>query len=168
MERVTTVTNSPLGALRIEVSLRGELHSLQICDSEEPVINDDNVRFDLEPGLRLAAKQLELFFQGRLQLFELPIDFSDYSQFAMNVLQTLQTVPFGTTVSYGELAAMAGHPGAARAVGRVVGANRTPILIPCHRVVGSKGDLVGYSATGGLVTKRWLLDFEQQVLSNSC
>ena len=80
----------------------------------------------------------------------------------------LQTVPFGTTVSYGELAAMVGHPGAARAIGRVVGANRTPILIPCHRVVGSQGALVGYSATGGLITKRWLLDFEQQVLSRSC
>ena len=168
MEAVATVLNSPLGALRIEVSPGGELHSLLICDSEEPEINDDNVGFDLEPGLRLATKQLELFFQGQLQLFDLQIDFSGYSQFAVSVLKMLQTVPFGTTVSYGELAAMAGHPGAARAIGRVVGANRTPILIPCHRVVGSQGDLVGYSATGGLITKRWLLDFEQQVLSNGC
>lgn len=95
-----------------------------------------------------------------MQTFDLPIDFSGYSPFALKVLQRLLTVPYGTTVSYGRLAVMAGHPGAARAVGRVVGANRTPILIPCHRVVGSNGDLVGYSATGGVVTKRWLLDFE--------
>jgi len=113
--------------------------------------------------LKQAEEQLRQYFQGGLQTFALAIDFSGYSPFAGKVLRVLQTVPYGTTISYGDLALLCGHPGAARAVGRVVGANRTPLLIPCHRVIGSTGKLTGYSAAGGLDTKRWLLDFEQQI-----
>jgi methylated-DNA-[protein]-cysteine S-methyltransferase len=163
MTHITTDLKSPLGLLRIDVAKGGKIRSLSILAKGESDLLT-------APGatatqLLAARQQLESFFCGRLQRFDLAIDFSGYSPFALNVLQTLQEVPFGTTVSYGKLAAMAGRPRAARAVGRVVGANRTPIFIPCHRVVGSNGDLVGYSATGGLVTKRWLLDFELKVLN---
>jgi methylated-DNA-[protein]-cysteine S-methyltransferase len=154
--------NSPLGELQIETAGDGEIRKLTICASESSNSLDGEDLTDA--ALQSAEEQLNSYFQGRLLLFDLPIDFSDYSPFAVKVLQALQTVPFGTTVSYGELAALVGRPKAARAIGRVVGANRTPILIPCHRVVGSTGALVGYSATGGLVTKRWLLEFEQQTI----
>jgi len=79
----------------------------------------------------------------------------------------LQTVPFATTVSYGDLAAMVGKPRAARAVGRVMAINPLPLIVPCHRVVGRNGDLVGYSGGGGLVTKEWLLAFELKVVAGT-
>ncbi len=162
MKTRSTDLNSPLGRLRIDLCCGGKIRSLMICAANEPSLLLANSR--KEPGLLSAEQQLVDYFQGRLQTFDLPIDFSDYSPFAVKILQTLQTIPFGTTISYGQLAALSGHAGAARAVGRVVGANRTPLLIPCHRVIGSRGDLVGYSATGGLLTKSWLLRFEEQNL----
>lgn len=150
---------SPLGGMQFSTE-DGKIRTLSILERDEPSSPEDKALYG--SGLFKAREQLGRYFSGTLQEFDLPIDFSDYSTFAVAVLNALQTVPFGTTVSYGELAAMAGHPGAARAVGRVVGANRTPILIPCHRVIGSNGKLVGYSAAGGLETKRWLLEFEQK------
>jgi methylated-DNA-[protein]-cysteine S-methyltransferase len=154
----TADLTSPLGLLRVEIEPAGKIHTLTICASSDVSLLQSGATTGT--SLQPVRQQLERYFEGGLQTFDLPIDFSGYSPFALKVLQRLLTVPYGTTVSYGRLAVMAGHPGAARAVGRVVGANRTPILIPCHRVVGSNGDLVGYSATGGVVTKRWLLDFE--------
>jgi len=158
----STDLNSPLGRLRIDFCRGGEIRSLTICVANEPSLLLASGQ--KEPELLSTEQQLVDYFQGRMQKFDLPIDFSDYSPFAVKILQTLQTIPFGTTISYGQLAALSGHAGAARAVGRVVGANRTPLLIPCHRVIGSRGDLVGYSATGGLLTKRWLLRFEEKSL----
>lgn len=158
----STDLNSPLGRLRIDFCGDGKIRSLTLCAANEPSLSLASGQKETE--LLLAEQQLVDYFQGRLQTFDLPIDFSDYSPFAVKILQTLQTIPFGTTISYGQLAALSGHAGAARAVGRVVGANRTPLLIPCHRVIGSRGDLVGYSATGGLLTKRWLLRFEEKSL----
>lgn len=79
----------------------------------------------------------------------------------VRVLQTLQGIPFGATTSYGQLAMMAGHPGAARAVGGVMAANPFPLIIPCHRVLGAGGKLGGYSGGKGVATKKWLLAFEQ-------
>ncbi len=150
---------SPLGAIQLEVE-NGKIRRLTLCAKEELSLADIDqaVVSELTP----AEKQLGRYFAGTLHDFDLAIDFTGYSDFAVAVLQALQRVPYGTTVSYGELAALAGRPGAARAVGRVVGANRTPILIPCHRVIGSTGKLVGFSATGGLETKSWLLEFEQE------
>ena len=150
---------SPIGEMQFSTE-DGKIRTLTILERGDPLSPQDKALSGT--GLIKAREQLGRYFAGTLQEFDLPIDFSDYSTFAVAVLHALQTVPFGTTVSYGELAAMAGHPGAARAVGRVVGANRTPILIPCHRVIGSSGKLVGYSAAGGLETKRWLLEFEQK------
>lgn len=104
--------------------------------------------------------QLNEYFAGARRHFNLPLDWRDLSPFAVAILDVLQTVPFGTTVSYGDLAAMAGRPGAARAVGRVMAGNPFPIVVPCHRVLGCKGSLTGYSGGEGIATKEWLLDFE--------
>lgn len=112
--------------------------------------------------LSTAAGQLEEYFKGLRAAFCLPLDRSELSAFAAGVLRTLaERVPIGHTVGYGELAAMAGRPGAARAVGRVMAANPFPIVVPCHRVVGSSGRLTGYSGAAGIVTKKWLLEFER-------
>lgn len=110
--------------------------------------------------LRYAGEQMQAYFQGQRRAFDLPLDLSGLSSFTLRVLQTLQGIPFGTTVSYGQLAQLAGHPGAARAVGGAMAANPFPLVIPCHRVLGSGGKLGGYSGGEGVVTKKWLLAFE--------
>jgi len=114
-------------------------------------------------GLCAAALgQLQDYFAGRRRSFELPLDLAGLSPFAREVLAVLQQVPPGATVSYGELAARAGHPGAARAVGRVMAGNPLPLVVPCHRVVGANGALTGYSGAAGVATKKWLLEFEKR------
>ena len=122
------------------------------------------------PGLRedsgglcaAALGQLQDYFAGRRSSFDLPLDLEGITPFAAAVLTSLQQVPAGQTVSYGELAARAGHPGAGRAVGRVMAGNPLPLVIPCHRVVGAGGNLTGYSGAGGVATKEWLLAFERR------
>ncbi|MEW5774330.1 MAG: methylated-DNA--[protein]-cysteine S-methyltransferase [Thermodesulfobacteriota bacterium] len=113
------------------------------------------------PGARALAAALEKYVAGEVPLWpSLPLDFSGLSPFARDVLTALRDgVPHGATVSYGNLARMAGHPGAARAVGRVMGSNPWPLLAPCHRVVGSDGSLVGFGGCG-LPMKKYLLQLE--------
>ena len=114
-------------------------------------------------GLCAAALgQLQDYFAGVRHGFDLPLDLQGLTPFARDVLTALLLVPAGATIGYGELAALAGHPGAARAVGRVMANNPWPLVIPCHRVVGSDGALTGYSAAGGTTTKAWLLEFERR------
>jgi O-6-methylguanine DNA methyltransferase len=107
-----------------------------------------------------AERQLREFFDGRRTGFELPIDLPG-SAFQERVWTELQRIPYGATISYGELAARVGVPRASRAVGRANGSNRLAIIVPCHRVVASGGGLGGYG--GGLPAKRLLLDLEQAV-----
>lgn len=90
-----------------------------------------------------------------------PMALHEEPEFARQVLTVLRDqVPHGTTVSYGELAEMAGSPGAARAVGQIMANNKWPLLIPCHRVLGSDGSLGGYSVEGGVELKQYLLELE--------
>lgn len=107
-----------------------------------------------------AVRQLEAYFAGELTEFDLPLA-PKTSPFQGKVLAELVKIPFGTTVSYGELARQVGNPRAARAVGMANGRNPIPIVIPCHRVIGANGELTGFG--GGLEAKRWLLALEQQV-----
>ena len=106
-----------------------------------------------------AAKQFELYLNGSLPRFSLPLKVSG-TPFQLAVWKTIAKVPFGKTVSYGEIATAIGRPQAARAVGAAVGANPTPLLVGCHRVLGSSGSLTGYSGGQGIKTKRLLLDHE--------
>jgi len=116
------------------------------------------------PLIERAVLQLEEYFSGKRRHFDLPLDYRHISPFARRILRVLALSAYGTTLSYGELAGQVGHPGAARAVGGVMAANRWPIIIPCHRVLGKDGNLTGYSGGRGLETKKWLLGFEKKQL----
>jgi methylated-DNA-[protein]-cysteine S-methyltransferase len=112
--------------------------------------------------LSAAAAQLREYFTGRRTTFDLPLDGEKATPFRRTVWAGLQTIPYGATVSYGELARRIGKPGAARAVGLANGSNPISIMVPCHRVIGADGTLTGYG--GGLWRKEALLAFEAQVL----
>jgi methylated-DNA-[protein]-cysteine S-methyltransferase len=105
-----------------------------------------------------ARRELDEYFGGRRRAFDLALDLRVLPPFTVSVLGALARVPYGETTTYGKLASRVGHPQAARAVGTVMHRNRIPIVLPCHRVVGSTGDLTGYA--GGLDRKRALLEFE--------
>ena len=107
-----------------------------------------------------AAVQLAAYFDGRLQTFDLPIDFIG-TEFQCAAWRTLCAIPFGETISYAEQARRIGRPRATRAVGAANGRNPIPIIVPCHRVIGSNGSLTGFAL--GTETKRWLLGHETRV-----
>jgi methylated-DNA-[protein]-cysteine S-methyltransferase len=107
-----------------------------------------------------AARQIEAYLAGERRDFDLPIDWSGMSPFRVQALRRVLAVPYGQVTTYGEIARQLGRPRASRAVGRANAANPLPLVIPCHRVVGSDGKLHGYGASGGLSTKAWLLELE--------
>lgn len=112
--------------------------------------------------IRSLQSRLEKMAQGRRQDFtDVPIDTSHLTPLGLGILEECRQIPWGGTLSYKELAERVGRPGAARAVGNVMACNRYPLIVPCHRVVGAGGSLGGYSAPGGLSTKRALLALEQ-------
>lgn len=104
------------------------------------------------------ADELEAYFSGSLRVFSTPVDLGGISDFTRKVLQATATIPYGQTVSYGEIARRIGMPGATQAVGNALGANPVPIVIPCHRVIRSDGSLGWF--TGGAHIKRALLRLE--------
>lgn len=106
---------------------------------------------------RNFARQLDDYFGGKRRIFDLPLDLRG-SEFQRAVWAEVERIPYGTTITYGEIAHLMGRPRASRAVGAANGANPVPIIIPCHRVMGSTGSLTGYG--GGLARKRWLLAHE--------
>jgi methylated-DNA-[protein]-cysteine S-methyltransferase len=105
-----------------------------------------------------VRRQLDEYFEGTRTAFELPVDLRQSAPFSRDVLQRLAKVPYGQLTTYGELARAAHRPQAARAVGTVMNRNPIPIVLPCHRVVGANGSLVGYG--GGLERKEKLLRLE--------
>ena len=109
------------------------------------------------PLLERGRAELEEYFQGKRQEFDLPLA-PNGTPFQQKVWSELAKVPYGTVVTYGELAARVGSPKACRAVGQANHNNPLPIFLPCHRVVGAKGALTGYA--GGLELKQWLLRLE--------
>lgn len=118
----------------------------------------------LEQPARLddVRRQLDEYFAGRRQDFDLPLDWSLCAGFGRRVLEATAAIPFGQTATYGAVAAQAGNARASRAAGRALGANAIPIVVPCHRVVGASGRLTGY--TGGLERKVALLELEGVLL----
>lgn len=108
----------------------------------------------------VVRERLAAYFAGELTDFDLPIDWRQTSGVQREVLEKLYTgVPYGRTVTYGELSGLSGTDVPARGIGTVMGSNPIPIVVPCHRVVASDG-LGGYSGTGGVEVKRWLLTLE--------
>ncbi|MBC8332993.1 MAG: methylated-DNA--[protein]-cysteine S-methyltransferase [Anaerolineae bacterium] len=109
----------------------------------------------------LFTSQIAAYLTGERTEFDLPIDWSMMTPFQQKALQATLEIPRGETRTYGEIATLAGSPGAARAVGRAEATNPIPLVIPCHRVLNADGKLHGYSGRGGLETKAWLLKLEQ-------
>ncbi len=156
------LTDSPLGRLLLA---RTETGVCRISFDPEPDRLEDELARTF--GARLlrvarplddARRQLDEYFSGRRERFELQVDLQPARDFSRRILEELARVPFGQTTTYGSLAQRAGRPAAARAVGTVMNRNPVPIVLPCHRVVGSTGSLVGYA--GGLDRKRSLLELE--------
>ena len=156
------VVDSPVGPLFVAASDRGLASISFDPDPEE----------QLERLARIAGpcvlrsprsvdetrRELDQYFEGKRRAFDLSLDLRALPPFTLSVLQQLAQVPYGETTTYGELASLVGRPRAARAVGTVMNRNRIPIVLPCHRVVGAGGNLVGYA--GGLDRKVALLQLE--------
>ena len=142
---------SPIGKLTIAES--GGFITHIYFEDEAPQTTTQS-----SPLLRLASIQLKEYFDGKREVFELPIK-PNGGEFFQRVWQTMQDkVTFGQLITYGQLASMVGKPKAARAVGMANNRNPIPIIIPCHRVVGANGNLTGFRA--GLDVKRKLLQLE--------
>ncbi|MFL6057074.1 MAG: methylated-DNA--[protein]-cysteine S-methyltransferase [Actinoallomurus sp.] len=156
-QRAYTVMDSPVGPLTL-VAADGVLTGLYM--DRQRYRPEEHTFGERDPALFGAAiDQLEEYFAGRRTVFDLPLALTG-TAFQRRVWAALREIPFGETVSYGELAERIGRPTAARAVGLANGKNPIGIIVPCHRVVGSSGDLTGYG--GGLDRKRHLLAFEQR------
>lgn len=116
----------------------------------------------------VAVCQIEEYLLGQRLIFDLLVDWSVLSSdFQRLALQAVMAIPFGEIRTYGQIAAQIGYPRAPRAVGRANATNPMPLVIPCHRVLGSDGKLHGYGGYGGLKTKQWLLDFEGAKVVNT-
>lgn len=132
------------------------------CTAADPVgtaADPAGTAADNDPLMQEARRQLSLYFDGRLQQFDLPLDLRG-TPFQKRVWQALREIPYGETRSYAQLAAMVDSPKGFRAVGAANGQNPVPIVVPCHRVIESNGGLGGFSC--GLAYKRRLLDLESR------
>jgi methylated-DNA-[protein]-cysteine S-methyltransferase len=156
--RAHTVIDSPVGPLTL-VGVDGALTGLYMDRQRYRPAAETFGDRDPAPFTGAVA-QLEDYFAGRLREFDVPLALTG-TPFQRQVWDLLVSVPYGRTVTYGELARRLGRPSAARAVGLANGHNPVSIIVPCHRVVGATGDLTGYG--GGLDRKRHLLDFERNL-----
>jgi methylated-DNA-[protein]-cysteine S-methyltransferase len=160
------LVDTPLGTLLVAATDRG---LCRIAYDAEPDLEVE--RLAKVFGVRVlrsakpvdpARRELDEYFDGRRRAFDLPIDVGLTADFNRRVLHELARVPYGEVVTYGQLAARAERPRAARAVGTVMNRNPIPIVLPCHRVIGANGSLTGYG--GGLERKEMLLRLEGAIL----
>ena len=147
---------SPIGRLELTADAAGVVSLTIECDGELP---HDSVRERPNEMLTVAGTQLEEYFAGSRRSFEVPLSVGG-TAFQRSIWSELARVGWGQFTTYGALGAAVGRPTAGRAVGGAIGANRLPLLIPCHRVLGSDGRVTGYSAGQGISTKLWLLEHE--------
>ena len=156
------LVDTPIGALLVAVSDRGVA---RISFDPEPDREVESLAKSY--GIRVLRstravdpprRELSEYFEGTRTRFDLPVDLRVEAPFRQTVMRELARVPYGNVVTYGALAAKAGRPRAARAVGTIMNRNPVPIVLPCHRVVGATGNLVGYG--GGLERKEALLRLE--------
>jgi methylated-DNA-[protein]-cysteine S-methyltransferase len=147
-----SVIDSPIGDLSLAVDDIG-LCRVHFSGSDRPI--------DSDPLLTETAEQLKAYFAGELQEFTLPLSVHGGSEFEHAVWDQMKRIPYGEMQTYGEIAKIVGDAGAARAVGVACNRNPLPIVVPCHRVVGAGGKMVGFG--GGIPTKRHLLELEARV-----
>ncbi|WP_431947500.1 methylated-DNA--[protein]-cysteine S-methyltransferase [Actinacidiphila sp. bgisy167] len=162
--RTHTLIDSPVGPLTL-VATDGVLTGLYMTAQRHrpPEESFGMRRASDESPFVGAAEQLEGYFAGELTAFDLPLDLRG-TPFQQRVWAALRSIPYGSVVTYGQLAEELGSPGASRAVGLANGRNPVGVIVPCHRVVGASGSLTGYG--GGLERKRYLLDLERGLTSH--
>lgn len=148
------VLATPIGGLRVSVA-DGAVVGVSFGASEAPA------RGPRDPVLAAALAELTEYFAGSRTQFTVPFRFASGSAFERAVWERIATIPYGEMVTYGEIARDVGEPGGAQAVGAACGRNPVPVIVPCHRVVGAGGRLVGFG--GGLPRKRHLLQLEAKV-----
>jgi methylated-DNA-[protein]-cysteine S-methyltransferase len=162
--RSHAVVASPVGPLTL-VAVNGDLAGLYLDEQRHRPPAEAFGAAAGDPGappFAEAARQLREYFDGRRTEFGLPLALAG-TAFQRRVWAQLRAIPFGQTVSYGQLASKLGQPSASRAVGLANGKNPLCIIVPCHRVIGAAGGLTGYG--GGLERKRYLLDHERRVIA---
>ena len=150
----TTYYDSPLGWVEIRASHEAITSVICCKERKNDRHNDHNSEILTE-----CVRQLDEYFNGQRTHFDIPVN-QEGTAFQKNVWNALIDIPFGKTVSYGDVAKMINHPKASRAVGAANGRNKVWIIVPCHRVIGANGSLTGYA--GGIERKKWLLDHEKQ------
>jgi methylated-DNA-[protein]-cysteine S-methyltransferase len=152
---ITTVMDSPIGPLTL-TAVGGALTGVYMNEQRHlPKLPTGCERDDA--GFGHVVEQLSAYFTGALTDFDLPVELHG-TDFQRRVWAALREIPYGETISYGELARWVGNPKASRAVGLANGRNPVAIIVPCHRVIGADGSLTGYG--GGLDRKVWLLEHE--------
>ena len=159
-----TVEPGPWGLMGLAASNKGLIHIQSVTTSEQTYVDFLKRSFVGVPKkdtrrLRSATNQLRLYLKGKLRKFDVSLDFITGTPFQKQVWKKLATIPYGETRSYAWLARSVKRPNAHRAVGNANGKNPFSILLPCHRVIQSNGDLGGYS--GGLHIKKYLLELEK-------
>ncbi|MFS2223257.1 methylated-DNA--[protein]-cysteine S-methyltransferase [Pantoea sp. B65] len=155
---------SPVGMLTLVASDQGLTAILWENDNPQRVRLPPLTENNQHPLLLETERQLNDYFAGRRQRFDLPLDFVG-TEFQKKVWAALVAIPFGETRSYGEIARQIGHPQAVRAVGAANGRNPLSIVAPCHRVIGANGKLTGFA--GGLAIKAFLLNIEAGEAGNA-
>ena len=156
---------TPLGWIWIAGSPKG-LAAIQIGGLEGSFTQKLEKWFETSPiqsefEVFPAIQQIEAYLQGERPTFDLGIHWELLTSFQQKALRAVCAIPYGETRTYSQIAAQVGSPRAARAVGRANATNPLPLVIPCHRLIGTDGSLHGYGSGEGLKTKAWLLDLEK-------
>ncbi len=155
-ETYTTVYHSPVGLLKIS-GTNDYINEVTFHDTSQKA---EGNKKHLPPMLINCVEQLIQYFNGERRIFDLPLNQTG-TAFQQDVWSLLTQIPFGKTISYLDLARQTGDTKATRAVANANGKNNIAIIVPCHRVIGSTGELTGYA--GGLWRKKWLLELEAKV-----
>lgn len=151
--------SSPVGTLKLIASERGLAGVLWIHERPHPLELAAKIEASDHPLLLQTEQQLQEYFTGQRDTFPIPIDVQG-TEFQLAVWRALPTIPYGETRSYGDIAKLIGDPDSVRAVGKAVNKNPVSIILPCHRVIGASGKLVGFG--GGLENKSFLLRLEDK------
>jgi methylated-DNA-[protein]-cysteine S-methyltransferase len=154
-----TIYESPIQSLRLTSDGRSLTGLYMMSEKHESIAQNEWIEADAIAPFAEAKAQLTAYFAGRLTQFDLPLQMPG-TDFQNKVWSALKTIPYGTTISYGELARQIGQPKASRAIGLANRRNPISIVVPCHRVIGANGKLTGYG--GGIDRKQWLLCHESK------
>jgi methylated-DNA-[protein]-cysteine S-methyltransferase len=159
-----TLYDSPIQALRLVSDGRSLIGLYMLSEKHAIASTSDWVEDASVAPFPATRHQLDAYFVGSLTQFDLPV-YLQGTPFQQRVWAALKTIPYGSTLTYGELAHSIGQPNASRAVGLANGRNPVSIIVPCHRVIGSSGKLTGYG--GGVERKQWLLNHERLIVMKS-